>query len=290
MLRIIRPALIVLLALMTGLAGYALGNITGWTVPKRTLAEQVELLSSHVEIRVPEDARGAVPAIILFHGCGGLRGLQTQYADAVLEAGYGAVLVDSNAARGLGRFASMSQVCLALRLWGQERAADVHAAIALADEHPGIDANRLVLSGWSHGGWTVLDALGASGRGEPLAAMPDHAPRLADHVKAALLIYPYCGFPMGSSGDDIDPAIPVHAILAENDLIAPHRDCVTLLDRAGQAGVPVEFELWPDTTHAFDDPDQPADPRMEYNAGTAEEARARMIEVLEATFAAPITD
>lgn len=282
--RFIIPLVSITLCLLIGLAGCATGNATGWTVPKRTLDEQLALLTDYVEIRLPDSANGPVPAVILFHGCGGLRDLQSTYADAALEAGYAAVLVDSNRARGLGRFESMTQVCLALRLWGQERAADIHAAIALAEAHPGIDASQLVLVGWSHGGWTLLEALGASGRAQPTRALREQPSGLNQNVRGVFLLYPYCGFPLGTSGADLDPSIPVHTILAERDLIAPHRDCANLLDQAEGSGVPVDYEIWADITHAFDDADQPADPRMEYNAGAAREAHARMIEVLDALF------
>lgn len=282
--RIALPLIVIPIGLLVGLAGCAVGNSTGWGIPKRTLDEQVALIEEHVEIRLPDDTNGPVPAVIFFHGCGGLRDLQSTYADAALDAGYGAVLVDSNGARGLGRLESMTQVCLALRLWGQERAADVHAAIALVEAHPGIDSSHLILTGWSHGGWTILEALGASGQNRAVHALPDQPPALNSHVRSVLLLYPYCGFPLGTSGADLDPSIPVHTILAERDLIAPHRDCANLLDQAEGSGVPVDYEIWADITHAFDDADQPADPRMEYNAGAAREAHARMIEVLDALF------
>ena len=146
-----------LAGLVLTLGAFALlgANASGLSLPRRTLDEQVALIRPHTEIRLPETASTPVPAVLLFHGCGGLRQVQEDYAAAFLEAGYGVVIVGSNAARDIGRFGSMSQVCAALRLWGQERAADIHAAIEIARAEPGIDDDRLAIIGWSHGGWTA---------------------------------------------------------------------------------------------------------------------------------------
>lgn len=257
------------------------GNASGWSVPRRSLDAQVALIAPTVDIRVPESAAGPVPAAILLHGCGGRRALQDQYADALVEAGIAAIIVDSNRPRGIGRFGSMSQVCTALRLWGQERAADIPAAIAMAKADPRLDATRLALVGWSHGGWTALDALGYSGRGEALPALAEAPVRLADNIDLAVLFYPYCGFPVGTRGDDLDPAIPVDAVLAEDDLVAPHGDCRRLLERAQAAGRPARYEVWEDVTHAFDDSDLPADPRMRHDAEASERARGFLVARLQ---------
>lgn len=287
MSRLFKPLLVVLAICLLTLSGCAVGNVTGWTIPKRDLDGQIALISDHADIRLPANAVQPVATVLMFHGCGGLRQVQEDYAAAALEAGYGVMIIGSNAARGIGRFGSMSQVCMALRLWGQERAADVYAAIALAQADPRLDDQRLALIGWSHGGWTVLDALGFHARGETPPALTGPAPALDDHVRVAITVYPYCGFPVRTDGSGLDAAIPVHAVLAENDMIAPHRDCVRLLSRAQASGGAVEFAVWPGLTHAFDEPNQPPDPRMEYNAEAAERARQLMLDVLAADLGPP---
>jgi dienelactone hydrolase len=279
-------------ALIVGLLGLGLGssavsNATSLTVPERTLSEQIDLIEPHTQIRVPGDATDPVGALLMFHGCGGLKNVQDGYAEAALEAGYAVVIVDSLAARGIGRFGAMSQVCTAMRLWGQERSADVFAAVQIAASDARIDADRLALAGWSHGGWTMIDALAASGQNQtPEALLGDMTP-LAEQVRAAILIYPYCGFPVGSDGSDLDPDIPVFAILAENDLVAPNRDCRATLTRARDAGVSVEFAVWDGLTHAFDKPGPSADPRMEYNPDAAQRAYIRVVDILDQVLMTP---
>lgn len=275
------PAAIAVAA--TGLGGVASSNATRLGVPHRTLVEQVELIRPFTDIRIPDNATGPVPAILMFHGCGGLRQVQEDYARSALDAGYAVLIIGSNAARGIDRFAAMSQVCTGLRLWGGERAADVFAGVELAREDNRIDATHLGLIGWSHGGWTVLEALGDAGRD----AVPDaldigagEAPDLAG-VRTAMTLYPYCGFPMQSDGRDFAREIPLHAILAANDMIAPPGDCERLFERSDAVGHAVDFQIWPGQTHAFDEPNPPADPRIHYDADAAAQARSRWVEILD---------
>jgi len=200
--------------------------------------------------------------------------MQEDYAAALNAAGYGAIIIDSMAPRGIGRAGAMTQVCTALRLRGQARAADVFAAVELARGTPGIDPDRLVLVGWSHGGWAILDALTFAADGDPppsLSAMPG-----LHGVQATVLMYPYCSFPARARRHSIDAGVAIDAVLAGRDLVASTADCRHVLERASGAGVTVSWEIWPGLTHAFDEPGNP-DPRMHYDAEAARAAHQRLI-------------
>jgi len=284
---VIRGSLAVLVIALAGLGGCAAGQAFGFIIPQRTLADQVALIRPHTLIAVPDDAAGPVPAAILLHGCGGLRQVQPDYANELLAAGYGVITVDSNSARSIGRLSAMTQVCTALRLWGRERAADIEAALELAREDPRIDATRIALIGWSHGGWTVLDALDYAGEGRMPPALThtgEGAP--LQGVQTAITLYPYCGFPVRADGHGFAPHIPLHAILAERDMVAPHGDCERLFSRARSAGLSVDAVVWDGLTHAFDEPNAPPDPRMQYDADAAARARTRIVEILDRELAA----
>lgn len=271
----------VLVALL--LSAYAV-NLSQIAMPRRTLEDQVTLIRPHTEIRLPETAAQPVPVVIMLHGCGGRRQVQDNYADAVVAAGYAALIINSNEARDIGRFGGMSQVCLALRLLGQERAADIHAGLQIATEHPDLDQERVALLGWSHGGWTVLDALTLAGRDQYPRALRD-APAGLPGVKLALAMYPYCGFPALADGRDLPIEIPLHAILAEDDVIAPANRCERRLE---QGGAHVSFEIYEGQTHAFDEPNAPAlDPRIVYNGNAAAQAQRRIVDLLDERFSRP---
>lgn len=256
-------------------------SLSGLAVPKRSLEQQVALIQPHTEIRLPENVAGPVPGVLLLHGCGGRRLVQDNYADVVVDAGYAALIINSNEARGIGRLGSMSQVCMALRLLGQERAADIHAGLEIARNHPGIDGERLALLGWSHGGWTILDTLSLTGESRAPASL-HNGPVELNGVQLALTMYPYCGFPALTDGHNLPAHIPLHAILAEDDVIAPADRCAHRLTRGGAH---VSFETYADQTHAFDEPNAPPlDPRIVYNENAAARAQRRVVQLLDEKF------
>ncbi len=241
-------------------------------------------LAGHVDIRIPEDAAGPVPAALLFSGCGGVQPVQSDYADAALERGWAAVIVDSHAARGIGRLAARSLVCTGLRLRGQDRAADVFEALEIVRADPRLDADSTVLTGWSHGGWTVLDAMAEAEAEADAKADAGLAPRGRPFagVAAALLIYPYCGAIIEADTSPIGDPFPVTLLLVGKDRIANPEDCRRLAGRREAEGSRIDIVFEPELTHAFDAKEQPWDPRMTYDAEGAARARELFSDLLEA--------
>ena len=232
-----------------------------------------EDLAAHITIALPPGADGPVPALVMFSGCGGVRQTQADYAQTANAEGWAAVTVDSHGARGIGALGARLGVCTALRLRGAVRAADVFESLELVRADPRLDSERLALVGWSHGGWTILDAMALSEAGD--------APGL-DGVEAALLIYPYCGFLTRADTAPIGAEFPVTMVLAGRDRVVSAQACRTLADARGAEGAAIQVIEEPDLTHAFDAPDQPADPRMRYDAAGAERTRARLAQILAA--------
>lgn len=266
------------------LVGAFLVNLSGIAAPTRTLQDHVALIRPHSDLRLPESMITPVPTVIMLHGCGGLRQVQEDYAAAILDAGYAVLIIDSNGARNIGRFGAMSQVCTAMRLLGRERAADLQAALELVRENEALDGDQLAMIGWSHGGWTALDAISFSGSREPLPTLPDTLGDLPG-IRIAIAMYPYCGFPSVMSGDTFDRNIRVFSILAERDAIAPTGACINVFEAARDADHDTQWEIWDGLTHAFDEPNAPAlDPRIVYDEDAAARARQRIIEVLDQAF------
>lgn len=134
----------------------------------------------------PSDHR--LPAVVTLHGCngpydqrGGLNSLQRRYARDLNNAGYHVLVLDSFGSRGVQEICSRKMSRRPVTL--ADRRNDVGAALAWLAARPEVDAQRLVLLGWSNGAQTVLAALDASDievRERPV------------QPRAAVALYPGC--------------------------------------------------------------------------------------------------
>jgi dienelactone hydrolase len=108
--------------------------------------------NSPAEIFVPA---GTVPAaVVLLHGCDGVKPHYRAWAQRLVEWGYAALLIDSFRPRGF------TEVCNRGRLVppeAQARDAFDGAAYLRATLH--LRAGRVGVIGFSHGGWAVLKAV-----------------------------------------------------------------------------------------------------------------------------------
>ncbi len=262
----------------------ALGALTACAGQPRPLEEAADALAPHVSVTWPE-ADEPVPAVLMFSGCGGVRQVQDDYAQIIAEAGAAAMVVDSHAARSIPSALARPLVCTAALMRGQGRAADVFAAVELARRDPRIDPERIVLLGWSHGGWAVMEALAFAAEGAPPSGLDAPGEDPLSGVRGAALIYPYCGWPGRARNREEVWTVPVAALLVEGDVVAAPGECETVFERQAGAGAQIAVLTETGLTHAFDAPDQPWDPRMEYDADGAERAHdwfaARMAGWLE---------
>jgi dienelactone hydrolase len=263
----------------------ALGVLAACAGSPLTLDEAADGLAPHVSITWPEEAGVSVPAVLMFSGCGGVRQVQDDYAEMIAEAGAAAMVVDSHAARSIPSALARPLVCTAALMRGQGRATDVFAAAELARRDPRIDPDRIVLLGWSHGGWAMMEALAFAAEGAPPPGLDALGEDPLSGVRGAALIYPYCGWPGRARNRHDVWSVPVAALLVEGDVVASPGDCETVFSRQTEAGADITVLTGTGLTHAFDAPDQPWDPRMEYDAAGAERARdwfaARMAGWLE---------
>jgi dienelactone hydrolase len=235
-----------------------------------TLDQRIARLEAHLLIARPE-GEGRRPVVLMLHGCGGLRPFQNDIAQIVVDAGAAAVQIDSYAPRRLSRAAAIATVCTGARLHGRERAGDLYAAMAWARRQPWSDPERIIAVGWSHGGWTIMDALALRSGAEMERATGlnglDTEPLRG--LAGALLVYPYTnvGSLTGRREWRLTPRSV--AIVAEHDyIVGPSRGA---LERQRARGAPLDIVMFPNTTHAFED-ERAEDPRVRYNpAATARE-------------------
>lgn len=193
---------------------------------------------------VPDGApRGAVVAL---HGCGGLyattgarRGqLNARHqamADLLVSEGYAVLMPDSLTPRG------ESELCTQRigqrRIDQTERRADALGALAWTAAQPGLDAGRVALLGWSHGGSAVLSATDAS-RGDVRSAPVTPA--------LAVAFYPGCG---AAARGGYRPSTRLVMMLGELDDWTPPGPCIELGRQVG-----AEVHVFPGAYHDFDNP------------------------------------
>jgi dienelactone hydrolase len=203
-------------------------------------------------VKVYGERSPARPAVLLFHGCGGLRPHLPRYAQAAVERGWTAFVVDSYASRGWSRAYALSFVCTGARLWGRERAGDVLAA-AWGVAHEGwADPGTLALAGWSHGSWAVMDlmTMPLTTVGEAGLANPTPAP--LDGLKGAFLVYPYGGFGALSRLRPWRRTPKVLGVVALRDHVTSAADTQRVFSAAQRAGAETTL-VYVDGTHSFDE-------------------------------------
>lgn len=188
------------------------------------------------ELRFP-DGPGPFPAVVLMHGCSGLPSRSVSGWEPVLrEWGLATFVVDSFGNRGL------REVCTRGGLRSTDRIPDAYAALRILATHPRIDARRVVLMGFSHGGLATLASATTWSRERfTVAGGPAFL--------AFFPFYPYCN---GRSEQPLALAGPVHIHTGELDDWTPAAPCVRLAAEARAAGVDVEITVYEGAAHGFD--------------------------------------
>ncbi|GAM96742.1 Mlr4903 protein [alpha proteobacterium U9-1i] len=229
----------------------ALGNMNAFA---DTVAQRAAALAPHMRVSLPA-GDGPFPVVMMFHGCGGPRPMFNEWARALNEAGIAAINVDSYAPRGISRVGALTTVCTGARLRGRERAGDVYATYAWARAQTWANPQRITAAGWSHGGWTILDALALrSGaemqRATGLSDLPEEP--LAD-LAGAFFVYPYAGPPSLAGRREWRISPRGAAIIGGRDLIAGSDWPTRALERQIARGAIIDITRFDNATHAFDD-------------------------------------
>ncbi len=250
----------------------------GWLasrVPQTTLDERAALLEPAMTFHAPEGAAPPWPAVIQFHGCSGLReNFMEQWADAANRQGFLAVIVDSTGPRGIDRDRAYASVCEGKELLGQERAGDVLAAYEIVRKRSDVDPSRIVLAGWSHGAWSVMDMIAMT----PPRRLPAGVKRegvKAPEIAGAILVYPYCGEGSWTAIDGWRKPVPTLALLAGADTVVDPARCPEVFAELEEQGGEIDIAVYPQADHVFDDPFLAPKDRHMYDAEAHEDATRR---------------
>lgn len=247
-----------------------------------TLADRWALLEPTTTVVGPDDDRPR-PAVILFHGCGGLREHLPRYAEAARAEGWRAFIVDSYGPRGWSRAFAMATVCTGLVLRGWQRGGDVLAAVHGISQRPDVDPARLAVAGWSHGGWGIMEAMSAD-RSGPILGLSDPGAVSLDGVLGAYLAYPYIGFVARNRMRPWRHCPKTLAVIARRDHLTTVRNAERVHDMIRNCGATVETWI-AEGTHSFDEP--MSAPPMRHDPDLTDESVRRFAALLHDVAAAP---
>ncbi|WP_159674823.1 dienelactone hydrolase family protein [Andreprevotia sp. IGB-42] len=189
-------------------------------------------------LRPPKGSSNA-PAMLLLHGCGGLRtksgaisARPARMGALLQELGYGVLMLDSFTGRGV------REICTVpipqRKIDTTLRADDAQFAISWLRARREIDGNRVGVLGWSNGASTVLRLIG----------------RTTPNIKVAVAFYPSCKRALAN--DQYDPEIPTLVLIGEADDWTAADDCKQLDERL--PGDTFHVVTYPGVYHDFDTP------------------------------------
>lgn len=184
----------------------------------------------------PPNGRATAAAIVVLHGCDGLAPHYRQWAQRLAEWGYAALLIDSFRPRGF------TQVCNQGQLVPPEvQARDAFDGAAYLHAAPQVQAQRVGVVGFSHGGWAILKAVLAG-----LVRRPDEPA-----FTAAVAYYPGCD-PRDPPGHSLETDTLI--LIGDADDWTPAARCERWRDAVQLNGHTLQTKVYPGARHAFDAP------------------------------------
>lgn len=199
-------------------------------------------------------ASAKAPAVVALHGCGGLYGrdkdLTSRHramAELLEQESYHVLFPDSLKPRG--KESLCSEKIGTREITSANRRLDVLGALTWMATRPDVDAGRIALLGWSHGGSTVLSA-----NNRQLSEVAGHEVK----PRAAIAFYPGCTAYLNARGG-YRPNTPLLLMIGEKDDWTPPKPCIALHEKVRTQYPEDTFELrvYPDSYHDFDAPNAP---------------------------------
>ena len=187
------------------------------------------------------EGTGPFPAVVLLHGCQGVLPSTRQWGRWFKERGYLALVVDSWAARGIGRGCDADTPDLP----STERFDDTGGALRFLQAQPFVDRSRIGVIGWSNGGVFAIAAVNgpslerARRRGVTLPS-PGFA--------AAIGVYP------GGCYSLVNELVtrPLLILMGEADDWTLPGPCVEMVANMRRRGADATIVLYPGAVHYFD--------------------------------------
>ncbi|MBL8495457.1 MAG: dienelactone hydrolase family protein [Rhodocyclaceae bacterium] len=180
---------------------------------------------------------GPFPAVVLAHGCNGIGQTERAWAEALRTWGYATFLLDSFAGR------NVAEVCTnPWALAPLQRVPDVFGALRVLAGNPSIDARRIALMGFSHGGIVALNAA-------TTWAFRTFAPKSGPSFRAFIALYPYCNV---SFPEQAQISGPLRIHIGELDDWTPAVPCERMTSHLVKRGQNAGITVYPGAHHGFD--------------------------------------
>jgi dienelactone hydrolase len=215
-------------------------------------------------LRLPK-SDGKNPVVILFHdaaGVGGEGSAVNDWSRVLNEAGIGTFVVDSFSARGVATLADAGKVSPTTRV------VDAYRALELLSKHPLVDANKIAIMGFSHGGPAALYS--SLVRFQKMHGKSDL--QFAAHIS----VYGSCGTTFLQ--DEVLSQRPVLLLHGIADNWVPIGPCREYTARLTKAGVNVRLIEYADAYHVFDNPALGTEPLQRPQAVTGRNCRFTEVE------------
>lgn len=189
--------------------------------------------------------QGSHPAVVMLHGCGGaytrsgaLNARHRMWGELLASKGYVALMLDSFTSRGVKELCTQKFTERALK--EADRVGDAYAALAFLRARSDVDAMRVGVLGWSHGGGTVLATI-------------TRPPTQGTGFARAVAFYPGCTA-RAKQPAAFNPYAPLLLLIGESDDWTPAAPCELLGTAVRSRGGPMEIVTYPGTYHDFDNP------------------------------------
>jgi dienelactone hydrolase len=240
-------------AILVALAGMLMA-LAPQAFARETVQQRIDALLVGSELYMPE-GEGPFPVVLQFHGCGGMKNLQARWADTARAAGWAVLVVDSYGHRRIDSFEAYATVCTGLQLWGRERAGDLYAMLEWTRTQGWADPSRIAAAGWSHGGWTVLDAMALQpgAEAEKVTRLSGLRDEPLEGLVGAFILYPWQGFGALAPSRGLRFDAPVQAIVGTGDSVVGGHYVARTLSAMKTPRLPINVEVFDGATHAFDE-------------------------------------
>lgn len=235
----------------------------------RDASGQPVMLDGYLYLPQSYNASKRYPAVVFMHGCGGLftrsgrlLSREADWAQRLSTQGYLVLAVDSFTTRHqpgecVGGGPVRPQV---------ERPLDAYGALRFLQSRTDVAPGRVGLIGWSHGGGTVLFAIGPRGPGQQHIGQMGYR---GSDFRASIAFYPGWCNDKAQDGPRWNTTVPLLILTGESDVWTRAAPCEQFVQSIRQRGAPVELHVYPGAYHDFDFPHLRVRNRPEFENRTA---------------------